>query len=103
MKQKSKKVILILGGITILAILLTTSVFAVTSTTSTGEESEYTPNYSEEQKAEYSFQTGIINGSKYEDSEGDDDYEYTPNYSEEKKAEYSFQTGKVNGTKYAEQ
>ena len=76
MKQKSKKVILILGGITILAILLTTSVFAVTSTTSTGEESEYTPNYSEEQKAEYSFQTVIINGSKYADSEGDDDYEY---------------------------
>ena len=27
-------------------------------------------------KAEYSFQTVIINGSKYADSEGDDDYEY---------------------------
>ena len=65
MKLKSKKVILILGGVTILAILLTTSVFAVTSTTSTDEESEYTPNYSEERKTEYSFQTGKINGTKY--------------------------------------
>ena len=66
MKLKSKKVILILGGVTILAILLTTSVFAVTSTTtSTDEEYEYTPNYSEERKTEYSFQTGKINGTKY--------------------------------------
>ena len=72
-----KKVILTLGGITILAILLASSVFAATSTTtSTDEEYKYTPNYSEEQKAEYSFQTVIINGSKYADSEGDDDYEY---------------------------
>ena len=91
MKSNSKKLVGILGGVTVLAIMLTGSVFAATSS-----------NYSEEAKKEYSFQTGIVNGSKYENAEGDDDFEYTPNWSEEKKAEYSYQTGKVNGVKNAE-
>lgn len=126
MKSNSKKLVGILGGVTILAIMLTSFVFAATSTNYSEEtkkeysfqtgivngskyenaegndDFDYVPNYTEERKAEYSFQTGIANGSKYENTEGNDDFEYTPNWSEEKKAEYSFQTGKVNGVKNAE-
>ena len=89
MKSNSKKLVGILGGVSIIAIMLTGSVFAATSS-----------NYSEEAKKEYSFQTGIVNGSKYENAEGNDDFDYVPNYTEERKAEYSFQTGIVNGSKY---
>jgi len=126
MKSNSKKLVGILGGVTVLAIMLTGSVFAATSSNYSEEAKkeysfqtgivngskyenaegddnfDYVPNYTEEKKAEYSYQTGIANGSKYENAEGDDDFEYTPNWSEEKKAEYSYQTGKVNGVKNAE-
>ena len=126
MKSNSKKLVGILGGVTILAIALTGSVFAATSSDYSEEakkeysfqtgivngskyenaegndDFDYVPNYTEERKTGYSFQTGIANGSKYENAEGDDNFEYTPNWSEEKTADYGFQKGKVNGVKNAE-